>query len=275
MVELKTAAEIEQMRAAGRVVAAALAAVRKKEAAVGVSLRELDEVARDVLASAGAVSLFEGYQPGFAGSPFSGVICTSVNDAVLHGLPSDVRLADGDLLNVDCGASVDGWCADAATSFVVGTPRAEDLELIATTEQALDAGIAAARPGARLGDIGAAIGEVGRAAGVGTNLDFGGHGIGRRMHEEPARPERRPAGPRPQAPPGPRDRDRAVVLARHRAASTSSTRTAGPSAPPTAPAAPTPNTPSPSPRTARGSSPPATPAPPAAAQKSACCLGLG
>jgi methionyl aminopeptidase len=184
MVELKTAAEIEQMRAAGQVVAAALTAV-KKEAAVGVSLRQLDEVAREVLRSAGAVSLFEGYQPGFATSPFSGVICTSVNDAVLHGLPTDLRLADGDLLNVDCGASVDGWCGDSATSFVIGTPRAEDLELIATTEQALAAGIAAAVPGARLGDIGAAIGEVGRRAGVGTNLDFGGHGIGRRMHEEP------------------------------------------------------------------------------------------
>jgi methionyl aminopeptidase len=184
MVELKTAAEIEQMRAAGRVVAAALTAV-KKEASAGVSLRELDQVAREVLASAGAVSLFEGYQPGFAGSPFSGVICTSVNDAVLHGPPSDVRLADGDLLNVDCGASINGWCADSATSFVVGTPRAEDLALIATTEKALAAGIAAAVPGARLGDIGAAIGAVGQQARVGTNLDFGGHGIGRRMHEDP------------------------------------------------------------------------------------------
>lgn len=184
MVELKTAAEIEQMRTAGQVVAAALTAV-KKEAAVGVSLRELDEVARDVLRTAGAVSLFEGYQPGFATSPFSGVICTSVNDAVLHGLPSDIRLADGDLLNVDCGASVEGWCADSAMSFVVGTPRAEDLQLIATTEKALAAGIAAAVPGGRLGDVGAAIGAVGHAAGVGTNLDFGGHGIGRRMHEDP------------------------------------------------------------------------------------------
>jgi len=193
MVELKTAAEIEQMRAAGRVVAAALGAV-KKQAAVGVSLRELDEVAREVLRSAGAVSLFEGYQPGFADSPFSGVICTSVNDGVLHGLPTDERLADGDLLNVDCGASVDGWCADAATSFVVGTPRAEDLELIATTEQALAAGIAAAVPGARLGDIGAAIGEIGQKAGVGTNLDFGGHGIGRQMHEDPHIPNGGRAG---------------------------------------------------------------------------------
>jgi methionyl aminopeptidase len=184
MVELKTTAEIEQMRAAGRVVASALAAA-KKEAVAGVSLRELDEVARDVLRSAGAVSLFEGYQPGFATSPFIGVICTSVNDAVLHGPPGDLVLQDGDLLNIDCGASIDGWCADSAISFCVGTPRAEDLELIATAEEALAAGIAAAVPGNRLGDISAAIGQIGKAAGVGTNLDFGGHGIGRRMHEDP------------------------------------------------------------------------------------------
>ncbi|WP_433162203.1 type I methionyl aminopeptidase [Kribbella sp. CA-247076] len=184
MVELKTPAEIERMRAAGRAVAGALAAV-KKEAAAGMTLRELDAVARDVLRSAGAVSLFEGYQPTFATSPFSGVICTSVNDAVLHGPPGDLVLQDGDLLNVDCGASIDGWCADSAISFSVGTPRAEDLELVATTEEALAAGIAAAVPGNRLGDISAAIGRVGKAAGVGTNLDFGGHGIGRRMHEDP------------------------------------------------------------------------------------------
>ncbi|MGC4941065.1 type I methionyl aminopeptidase [Kribbella sp. DT2] len=184
MVDLKTPAEIEAMHAAGQVVASALTTV-KKAAAVGVSLLELDEVARDVLRAAGAVSLFDGYQPGFATLPFSGVICTSVNDGVLHGLPTGQRLADGDLLNVDCGASIDGWCADSATSFVVGTPRAEDLALIATTERALAAGIAAAVPGARLGDVGAAIGVVGLEAGIGTNLDFGGHGIGRRMHEEP------------------------------------------------------------------------------------------
>ncbi|MFF0264911.1 type I methionyl aminopeptidase [Kribbella sp. NPDC004536] len=184
MVELKTPAEIEQMRAAGRVVANALQTV-KKHATAGVSLLELDVVARDVLRTAGAVSLFDGYQPGFSTLPFRGVICTSVNDAVLHGLPNELRLQDGDLLNVDCGASIDGWCADSAISFCVGTPHPEDLELIATTERALAAGIAAAVPGNRIGDIGAAIGQVGRQAGLGTNLDFGGHGIGRRMHQDP------------------------------------------------------------------------------------------
>src|SRR3954447_18244684 len=182
MVELKTPAEIEQMRAAGRVVANALAAV-KKSAAVGVSLRELDEVARDVLRSAGAVSLFEGYQPGFATSPFSGVICTSVNDAVLHGLPSDLRLEDGDLLNVDCGASINGWCADAATSFCVGTPRPEDLELIATTEEALAGGNGAAGEGHPHGDHRPAMRTLCKPENRRPNPRLRGHGVGRRMHE--------------------------------------------------------------------------------------------
>lgn len=184
MVELKSPEEIARMREAGRVVARVLETVRK-HAAVGSTLVELDELAREVLRDAGAVSTFDGYHPRFAPSPFKGVICTSVNDAVLHGLPDKTELADGDLLSVDCGVTVDGWAGDAATSFVVGEPREGDLELIATTERALEAGIAQARPGNRLGDIGRAIADVRAEAGVGTNLDFGGHGIGRTMHEEP------------------------------------------------------------------------------------------
>src|SRR5690349_16821046 len=118
MVELKTAGEIEAMRAAGAVVADALAAVRA-EAVVGVRLDQLDEVARAVLAAAGAISPFLGYQPGFAPMPYPGVVCLSVNDAVLHGIPTRYRLCDGDLLCVDCGATLDGWTGDAAVSFCV------------------------------------------------------------------------------------------------------------------------------------------------------------
>ncbi len=184
MVELKSAGEIAAMREAGRVVADVLATVRK-QASVGDSLAELDEVAWSVIKAAGGTSLFHGYQPHFARAPFAGAICTSVNDAVLHGPPGPARLADGDLVSIDCGVAIDGWAADAATSFVVGTARPEDLALIEATERAVDAGIAAAQPGARIGDIGHAIGEARRAAGVGTSLDFGGHGIGRRMHEDP------------------------------------------------------------------------------------------
>ncbi len=186
MVEIKTAGEIQAIRAAGRVVAQVLAAVRD-QAKAGVRTAELDEVARDVLARAGAVSPFLGYQPGFAPVPFPAVICTSVNDAALHGIPGRYRLADGDLLSVDCGAVLDGWTADAAVSFTVGAPPTStaDARLIATTGDALRAGIAAALPGARIGDISAAIGAAGRAAGYGICTDFGGHGVGRAMHEDP------------------------------------------------------------------------------------------
>ena len=184
MVEIKTAGEIQAIRAAGQVVAQVLAAVRD-QAKAGMRTAELDEVARDVLARAGAVSPFLGYQPGFAPVPFPAVICTSVNDAALHGIPGRYKLADGDLLSVDCGAVLDGWTADAAVSFTVGASRPADARLIATTGDALQAGIAAAVPGARIGDISAAVGATGRAAGYGICTDFGGHGVGRAMHEDP------------------------------------------------------------------------------------------
>ncbi|MFE9560857.1 type I methionyl aminopeptidase [Streptomyces sp. NPDC006487] len=193
MVELKTERSIDQMRAAGRVVAHALAAVRDR-AAVGVSLLELDLVAREVLREAGATSPFLGYRPRFAPVPFPAVICASVNDAIVHGIPTDHRLRDGDLVSIDCGAKLGGWVGDAAVSFTVGRARPADLRLIATSEAALAAGIAAARPGNRVGDIAHAIGSVCRAAGYGIPDGFGGHGVGRSMHEEPGVPNEGPAG---------------------------------------------------------------------------------
>ncbi|MGN5381938.1 type I methionyl aminopeptidase [Streptomyces lasalocidi] len=189
MVEIKTDAALDAMREAGRVVARALAAARET-ADVGVSLRELDEAARSVLAEAGASSPFLGYRPSFAPVPFPAVICTSVNDAVSHGIPTGYRLRDGDLLSIDCGAELDGWTGDAAITFTVGTPRPGDLDLIDATQQALDAGIAAAQVGHRIGDISHAIDTVARKAGCGMPADFGGHGIGRRMHEDPHVPNR-------------------------------------------------------------------------------------
>jgi len=190
---MKTQGEIESIRAAGRVVAGVLAAARSC-AAPGVRLRELDEAARDVLAKAGATSPFLNYKPKFAPIPYPAVICTSVNDAALHGIPGKYRLRAGDLLSVDAGATLDGWVADAAISFSVGAPDNGDAELIATTRAALDAGIAAAVPGGRLGDISAAIGEVGSAGGYGISTELGGHGVGRTMHEDPHIPNRGRAG---------------------------------------------------------------------------------
>ncbi len=189
MVEIKTPGEIEAIRAAGRVVADVLAAARA-HAAPGVALAELDSAAREVLARAGAVSPFLHYKPGFAAVPYPAVICTSVNDAALHGIPGGYRLAPGDLLSVDAGATLDGWVADAAVSFTVGPPHGADERLIAATCDALAAGIAAAVPGGRLGDISAAVGAVGRAAGYGISTDLGGHGVGRAMHVDPHIPNR-------------------------------------------------------------------------------------
>ncbi|MEV5496835.1 type I methionyl aminopeptidase [Nonomuraea fuscirosea] len=184
MIELKSAGEIAAMREAGRVVAAVQSAVRDR-ADIGVTLRQLDEVARTVLEEAKAGASFLGYHPSFGATPYPGVICTSVNGTMLHGLPTSYRLRDGDLLSVDCGAIVDGWHADGTVSLTVGHARAEDLKLIRVAEETLAAGIEAAVPGGRMGDIGHAMSTVGRGAGYGMQNDFGGHGIGRSMHESP------------------------------------------------------------------------------------------
>ncbi|MFC9503523.1 type I methionyl aminopeptidase [Streptomyces sp. NPDC057002] len=187
MVELKTDTSIDAMYEAGQVVGRALTAARKA-AAVGVSLLELDEVAHDVLREAGATSPFLGYRPSFAPTPFPAVLCASVNDAIVHGIPGPYRLRDGDLVSLDFGAELGGWVGDSALSFVVGTPRKGDLRLVETAERALAAGIEAAVVGNRIGDIAHAIGTVCRGAGYGIPDGFGGHGIGRRMHEDPGVP---------------------------------------------------------------------------------------
>ncbi|MGY1841768.1 MULTISPECIES: type I methionyl aminopeptidase [unclassified Modestobacter] len=193
MIELRTPGEIDAMRAAGAVVADMHAAVRAL-AAPGVRLTELDTVARQVLADAGATSPFLGYAPLHSTPPFPGVLCLSVNDVALHGIPTSQELEDGDLLSVDAGATLDGWVGDAARTYPIGTPRPEDVQLVETTERALAAGIAAAVVGNKIGDISAAIGAVGRAGGCGINTDQGGHGVGRSMHEAPSVPNEGRAG---------------------------------------------------------------------------------
>lgn len=184
MIELRTPAEIEAMRPAGRFVAEVLTRL-SKYADVGVNLLELDALAHDMIRERGATSCYIDYHPTFGAMPFGKVLCTSVNDAVLHGLPHDYTLQDGDLLSLDFAAAVDGWVSDAAVSLIVGTPREEDLRLLETTSRALEAAIAAAQAGRRIGDISAAIAEVGRAAGYTINTEFGGHGVGRTMHGDP------------------------------------------------------------------------------------------
>jgi methionyl aminopeptidase len=193
VVEIKTPGEIDAIGAAGQVVAQVLATARAM-AAPGTRLAELDDAARGVLADAGAISPFLGYQPRSAPVPYPAAICVSVNDAAQHGIPGRRKLSDGDLVSVDAGAVLDGWTADAAVSFTVGPARPADARLISTVGAALQAGMAQAVPGARVGDISAAIGAVGRAAGYGICPHFGGHGVGRAMHEDPHIPNEGAAG---------------------------------------------------------------------------------
>ncbi len=188
MIPRHSPSTLEDMRPAGAFVARVLGALTR-HSAPGVSLLELDALAHDMIRSEGATSCYVDYHPSFGGSPFGHVLCTSVNDAALHGLPHAYNLADGDLLSLDFAVSVNGWVADSAVSFIVGdTHNPADQRLIDTCEEALAAGIAKAHPGNRLGDISAAIGAVSHAAGYTVNTDFGGHGVGTTMHEDPSIP---------------------------------------------------------------------------------------
>src|SRR5688500_10875786 len=181
------------MRPAGAFVADVLTALAER-ADVGVNLLELDELAHQMIRERGAESCYIDYHPSFGASPFGKVLCTSVNDAVLHGLPHDYELRDGDLLSLDFACAVDGWVSDSAVSVVVGTPREQDLRLIGTTTRALEAAIAAARPGGKIGDISAAIAAVAKGDGYSVNTQFGGHGVGRTMHGDPHVPNDGRAG---------------------------------------------------------------------------------
>jgi methionyl aminopeptidase len=184
VIELKSDDEIRRMGVAGQFVGELLAEL-SGAAAVGINLMDLEHLARRRIAERGAESCYWDYAPSFGRGPFRNVLCLSVNDAVLHGLPHEYVLRDGDLLSIDMAVAIDGWAADSALSVIVGTPDPADLKLIEATEVGLEAAIRAAQPGGRLGDISAAIGGVAHSYGYGVNGEFGGHGIGRTMHEAP------------------------------------------------------------------------------------------
>jgi methionyl aminopeptidase len=184
MIELKTPAEIKQMHTAGQFIAQVLTELRAL-ADVGVNLLDLEHHVRRRIRERGAESCYWDYAPSFGNGPFRNVICLSVNDAVLHGLPHDYTLRDGDVLSMDLAVGIDGWVADSSTTVIVGTPAEEDVRLVRASEKALEAAIEAAQPGNRLGDVSAAIGAVAGEHGYPVNLEFGGHGLGRTMHEDP------------------------------------------------------------------------------------------
>ena len=196
-VEVKSIDQLHVMRAAGLVVAQTLhcvaAAVRE-----GVSTAELDDIAAASIRDAGATPSFLGYHG------FPAHICVSVNDEVVHGIPGERRIGLGDVVSIDCGAIVDGWHGDAAISILVGEVPADIAELSHVTERALWAGLAAARPGGRLSDIGHAVETVVREAGphFGIVEEYVGHGIGSSMHMDPAVPNYGKPGKGPRLVPG-------------------------------------------------------------------------
>lgn len=185
MIEILNAAELVRARRSGALVAHILQTLTGR-VTVGTNLLEIDAWVHDLIVEAGAESCYVDYAPAFGRGPFGHYICTSVNDAVLHGLPHDYALVDGDLLSLDLAVSLDGVAADSAVSVVIGaSPDPASVAMIDTTRRALAAGIAAARPGARIGDISHAIGTVLTEAGFPVNTEFGGHGIGSTMHQDP------------------------------------------------------------------------------------------
>jgi len=186
VITLKTPQETAKMHEAGRIVAEMLAACR---AAVrpGVTTGELDRIAADVLRRHSATSNFKGYGVPVL-PPFPGVICTSVNEQVVHGIPGKRRLKEGEILSIDAGAIVEGWHADAAVTVPVGEVSPQAAKLIAVTDEALRRAIGAAVVGKRLGDIGAAVQRFVEAQGFSIVRNYVGHGIGRAMHEEPQVP---------------------------------------------------------------------------------------
>jgi methionyl aminopeptidase len=185
MIEVLNPTELPRARQAGALVADILQTLRSR-CEVGTNLLDINLWAQSMITEAGARSCYVDYEPSFGRGPFGHYICTSVNDAVLHGLPYDYTLANGDLLTLDLAVSKGGVVADSAISFIVGDSNPpESVAMISATERALSAGIAAAGPGARIGDISHAIGSVLSEAGYPISTEFGGHGVGSTMHQDP------------------------------------------------------------------------------------------
>jgi methionyl aminopeptidase len=187
-IELKSPADLERMRRAGRLAAQVLEAVGRA-VAPGVTTKELDRLAEKFIRDAGGVPTFLGYRG------YTATLCASINEEVVHGIPSPKRvLREGDVVGIDVGATLDGFVGDTAATFAVGRITDEAQRLLQTTRESLDQGIAAARVGNRLGDVSAAIQRVAEEKGYSVVRDFVGHGIGRNMHEEPSVPNYGTAG---------------------------------------------------------------------------------
>ena len=202
MIELKSPREIARMREAGRIVAETFE-ILKEAIEPGVMLRDLDRLAEEHLRRRGASPLYKGYH-GSAGlnPPFPGVTCTSVNHEICHGLPDERRLRDGDIVGIDVGLKVHGYCGDACVTYAVGQPSEEAQRLLDVARECLRLGIEAAQPGHYLHDIGAAIESYAEQQGMSVLRDLTGHGVGRRLHEPPSVFHIRQPGRGPRLRPG-------------------------------------------------------------------------
>ncbi|WP_250257695.1 type I methionyl aminopeptidase [Dermabacter sp. Marseille-Q3180] len=183
----------EEIKPAGEFVAGVLATL-EKTVSVGDNLLDIDAEVHRMIRKAGATSCYIDYHPSFGGSPFGKVICLSVNNAVLHGRPYDRNLVSGDLVSMDFAIELEGWVADSSLSIVVGEQREDYLKLIRDTESVMWAGIDVARAGNTVGDIGHAVESRAAELGYTINHQFGGHGVGRTMHEAPFVPNYGPPG---------------------------------------------------------------------------------
>ncbi len=184
---LKTEEEIELMRAANLMVAATLTEIGKA-IKPGVTTSQLDKIAEEYIKDNGAVPTFKGFPNPCGGESFPASICASVNDEVVHGLPNDRPLEEGDIVSVDCGILLNGYNGDSCYTFSVGETSTEVKQLLKTTKEALYLGIETAQPGRRIGDIGYAVQTHCEAQGYGVVREFVGHGIGQKMHEDPPVP---------------------------------------------------------------------------------------
>lgn len=201
-IHLKSPHEIKSLRAAGRRVAQSFAEL---EAAIrpGVTLRDLDNLVAKFLARSGAQTLYKGYRGRPADRPpFPGVICASVNNEICHGLPNDRVIKGGDIVAIDIGLKYEGWCGDACVTYAVGKVKPEAQRLLDATQECLRRGIAAAKSGAHLSDIGAAIEGYASSRGYSVVREWGGHGLGRNLHEDPSVPHTGPGGLGPILRPG-------------------------------------------------------------------------
>jgi methionyl aminopeptidase len=191
---LKRKEEIELMRRAGQILAQTLQLL-SDNVKPGVSTRTLDEMAYNFIRSQGAIPTFKGYHPHPSLTPFPGTICASVNEEIVHGIPSDRTLQEGDIIALDCGTIYRGWQGDSAVTVGVGKISPELEKLLEVAKASLEEGIKQARPGNRIGDISHAIEQrIKKGGNYGIVREYGGHGIGRHLWEEPSVPNHGPAG---------------------------------------------------------------------------------